>query len=278
VKTITKTKRDKEKQVEAAVAKVRDVEAKLKTMAEAAAKTDNKTAKEKTTKEMEIVKKSLEDAKKQKDALEKAKQETEQKLKEKLEALEKAHVESKKREESILIDATSQLPDFEQGREFFGMTTAAVLQKLEDQGIIDDAHSLTWAFDLFDIAVLEGIPFHEWNDWILERVLVTKKKKDEERLETLQREAMQKEMEARRAKDMQIQSLNKTKRLSNLGLPRASAKGVMFAPKTSVILGPARVGAGPGILRPAGAAAGGAAGAAAGSLKGGPNKEDCIVS
>jgi len=145
------------------------------------------------------------------------------------------------------------------------MTTAAVLQKLEDQGIIEDAHSLTWAFDLFDIAVLEGIPFHEWSDWILERVLVTKKKKDEERLEMIQREQKQKEMEFRRMKDMQIQSLSKTKRLSNLGMPRASAIGPMLAPRSSVMLTPARVGAGPGANAGMGAA-------------GAKGKEDCIIS
>jgi len=181
--------------------------------------------------ELMLAKAAIEEASKLKEEALKAAQDAERALIDKQRELERAQRDARVREEELFLEAQNALPDMEQGREFFSMTTAAVLQKLEDQGIIEDARKLTWAFDLFDIAVLEGIPFHEWNDWILERVIQMKRQKDQQAQEQLLREAKQHEMEAKRVALLEAEVLNKTKsKFSQLATQVSQSVNVLTAP------------------------------------------------
>jgi len=257
--------------------------------------------KEKMLSELNAAKTAIDDAVKVRNAAFQASKDAEKDLKDRTRALEQAKQDAKDREEQFLLESQASLPDPEQGREFFCMTTAAVLQKLEDQGVIEDSRKMTWAFDLFDIAILEGIPFHEWNDWILERVLMTKRKKDQERQEQLLRETRQKELQAQRINEMTAQIQNKRNTIyansglaplqalqqnkpsfafggSSLGTGSSQPKTAMVRPSIVVptsILPPARSNA-HGVPSAAPNSLSSASGnAAAGGAEG--NKQDCII-
>jgi len=221
VQKLEAVKQEKERKIEDAMQRVRDSESKFNALVQAI---DNSAEghTEKSRLEIQTAKLAVEEAHRFKDDVLAAAAEADRVLREKSKELERSQREAKEREEALLSEAQTNLPDMEQGREFFSMTTAAVLQKLEDQGIIEDARKLTWAFDLFEIAVLEGIPFHEWNDWILERVIQTKRKKDQELDEQRIREHKQRELEAKRVSALEVHLLNKTK--SRL-LPYATSYG-----------------------------------------------------
>jgi len=233
VKRADLIKKEKEREKQEAEKKAKESESKMKKLLEGLGEKSStsldklnfeslaaKSAdKDKVLSELNAAKAAIDDANKNKTAAQQAVKDADRELRDKTRALDQAKQDAKDREEQFLLESQASLPDPEQGREFFCMTTAAVLQKLEDQGVIEDSRKMTWAFDLFDIAILEGIPFHEWNDWILERVLMTKRKKDQERQEQLLRETRQKELQAQRINEMTAQIQNKRNTIyANSGL------------------------------------------------------------
>ncbi len=120
-------------------------------------------------------------------------------IREKEQLLVLAEQAATEREQQLVNqNSKSHLPDFDRGREFFCMTTAAILHKLQLRGVIEDSRKESWAFSLFDIAILEGVPFHEWNEWVMERVIAMKRDKDRQRQEQALIEQRQRDGERQR--------------------------------------------------------------------------------
>ena len=75
------------------------------------------------------------------------------------------------RENKLVSSATKKVPDIEKGREFFMMTAISILKGIEEEGLIGSAkRESAWVFRLFEIALLEDIPFYHWSDWLNERI------------------------------------------------------------------------------------------------------------
>ncbi len=62
------------------------------------------------------------------------------------------------------------IPDLKQGRDYFCLTVAAILQQALDQGIITDTRHELWAFELFEVCLDEQIPFSQWHVWTQQRI------------------------------------------------------------------------------------------------------------
>ncbi len=78
------------------------------------------------------------------------------------------------RELKLVTSASKKVPDIEKGREFFMMTAISILKGIEEDGIIGSAkRESSWVFRLFEIALLEDIPFYHWSDWLNERIRET---------------------------------------------------------------------------------------------------------
>jgi len=50
--------------------------------------------------------------------------------------------------------------------EFFCLTTAAVLKKLEEEGFLRESRKDFSAIGMYESALREHVPFHKWNEWI----------------------------------------------------------------------------------------------------------------
>jgi len=69
---------------------------------------------------------------------------------------------------------TSRREAQQQEEGYFSMTTAAVLRTLEEEGVVDREEWKTFnSEDMYKIAKQEGIEWHQWHNWVKDRIMAS---------------------------------------------------------------------------------------------------------
>ncbi len=79
----------------------------------------------------------------------------------------------KKRDDKMAAHAgdIANAPGVAVGRDFFWQIAVAILKYLQEEGEIADIdNELEWVFALFEIALLDNVPYYLWHDWIMQKV------------------------------------------------------------------------------------------------------------
>lgn len=136
-----------------------------------------KKAKEEAAEREKKMKEEVEKVKKQQEQLEKERAEflewKKAKAEEEKQKATKAVEEAKKKKEDAEKEIKALDPNIEQKRQFFSLTLAAVLRRFEEHGLLTHAgldYDQFNSIEMLDQSEKEDVPWHNWNDWVTQRV------------------------------------------------------------------------------------------------------------